>query len=335
MNKSVVSSVILWYNQIKKKAQNRGGAMKYKISKEFFPFSHFTPPISEKFLAMAVPHMKTPKYIYKDKELDVSRHEVASYDEKNIECFLMSPKSLPKNAPCLIYVHGGGFVLPAAGYHYKNAMRYAKEAACKVLFVNYRLAPENPHPVFFEDCFAAACWVYENADALGIDVSRIGIGGDSAGSTLAVGVCMMAKDRNRTVKFIFQMLPYPYLDARNTSESCKKFTDTPMWNSSLSNRISPMTKADRSRPDFVYYSPVEAESFEGLPEAYIETAEFDCLHDDGILYAEKLRSAGIHVTLNETKGTMHGFDIVQNAKTTKAALEARIEFMKKAFWGNT
>ncbi len=305
---------------------------KYKIKREFFPFSHFTPPISEKFLAMAVPHMKTPKYIYKDKELDVSCYKIQSYDGEKIECFLLSPKALSGNAPCLIYIHGGGFVLPAAGYHYKNAMRYAKEAGCKVVFVNYRLAPKHKHPVFFEDCYAAFCWVYDNAETLGIDTTRIGIGGDSAGSTLAVGVCMMAKDREHPVKFLFQMLPYPYLDARGNSDSCKKYTDTPMWNSSLSDRIGPMTKVDKNDPSYVYYSPVEAESFEGLPPAYIETAEFDCLHDDGILYAEKLRKSGIEVVLNETKGTLYGFDIVQKAPTTKAAVSARIEYMRNAFF---
>ncbi len=304
---------------------------KYPIKKEFFPFSHFTPPISEKFLAMSVSHMKTPKYIYKDKELNVSRHEVASYDGERIECFLMSPKSIDGNAPCLIYIHGGGFVLPAAGYHYKNAMRYAKEVGCRVVFVNYRLAPRHKHPVFFEDCYAAMCWVYDHADTLGIDTSRIGIGGDSAGSTLAVGVCMMAKDRAHPVKFLLQMLPYPYLDARGSSESCKKYTDTPMWNSSLSDRIGPMTRVDRNNPSYVYYSPVEAESFADLPPAYIETAEFDCLHDDGILYAQKLREAGVEVVLNETRGTMHGFDIVQKAATTKTALASRIMFMKALY----
>ncbi len=304
---------------------------KYKIDKSFFPFSHFTPPISEKFLRIAASHMKPPKYIWRDNELDVSRHEIESYDGEKIECFLMSPKSLVGNAPCLIYIHGGGFVLAATGYHYKNAMRYAKEVGCKVIFVNYRLAPQNQHPVFFEDSYAAMRWVYDNAEALNIDTSRIGIGGDSAGSTLAVGVCMMARDRKHLVKFAFQMLPYPYLDARNNSESCKKFTDTPMWNSTLSSRIAPMTMADRSRADYVYYSPVEADSFEDLPPAYIETAEFDCLHDDGILYAEKLREVDVEVTLNETKGTMHGFDIVQRAEITKSALCARISYMKKMF----
>ena len=175
------------------------------------------------------------------------------------------------------------------------------------------------------------CWAYENAEMIGIDRLRMGIGGDSAGSTLAVGVCMMARDRNHPVRFLFQMLPYPFLDARNNSESCQKFTDTPMWNSKLSARIAPMTKADPTRPDYLYYSPVEAEHFEGLPPAYIETAEFDCLHDDGILYAKKLCEAGIAVVLNETKGTMHGFDIMQSSKITKAALAARVAFMRKQF----
>lgn len=304
---------------------------KYKISKQFFPFSHFKPPISEKFLKIAVPHMKVPKCIYRDPKIEVTRHEIDSYDEERIECFLFSPREISKNAPCLIYLHGGGFVLAAAGYHYKNAMRYAKEVQCRVWFVNYRLAPKHPHPVFFEDCYSATCFAYEHAEALGIDHTRIGIGGDSAGATLAVGVSMMLRDRDHPLRLSFQMLPYPFLDARNNSEACRKFTDTPMWNSALSSRIAPMTRAEKSRPDYAYYSPVEAKSLQGLPPAYIETAEFDCLHDDGILYAERLRAAGTEVVLNETKGTMHGFDIVQKAKITKDALAARIEFMRNSF----
>jgi acetyl esterase/lipase len=127
------------------------------------------------------------------------------------------------------------------------------------------------------------------------------------------------------------MLPYPFLDARNNSASSRKYTDTPMWNATLSGRIGPLTNVDKNSPDYVYYSPVEADHFEGLPPAYIETAEFDCLHDDGICYAEKLRAAGAKVVLNETKGTMHGFDIVQGAPTTQEALKARIRFMKEQY----
>ncbi|MBO5328865.1 MAG: alpha/beta hydrolase [Clostridia bacterium] len=304
---------------------------KYNINKEFFPFNKFKPPISKGFLKIAVPFMKVPKFIYRDKALDTFRYEIESYDGKLIECFLFSPKNASEKLPCLIYIHGGGFVLPATGYHYKNAMLYAKEVGCKVWFINYRLAPKFPFPTFFEDCYFATCYLYENAKNFGVDIDKIGIGGDSAGSTLSVGVCMMAKDRNHSIKFAFQMLPYPFLDMRGISESNKKYTDTPMWNSKLSNKIAPMTNVNKDNPSCVYYSPVEAKTFDYLPPAYIETAEFDCLHDDGILYAKKLCEAGVDVTLNETRGTMHGFDIVQKAKTTKAALAARIEFMKKSF----
>ena len=302
---------------------------KYAISWKFFPWNLFAPPISQQFLSMAVPHMKPPKFLWRDKELSVSTHDIPTFDGEKIPCFVLSPKNLPEKAPCLMYFHGGGFVLEAAGYHYRNAMRYAKEVGCKVVFPLYRLAPQHPFPDFFEDCYAAFTWVWDNAEKLGVDISRIGIGGDSAGSTLAVGVCMMAKQRCHPVRFRFQMLPYPFLDARNNSPSARRFTDTPMWNSTLSDRIAPMTRAERTHPDYVWYSPVEAESFEGLPPAYIETAEFDCLHDDGTLYARLLREAGIEVTLNETKGTIHGFDIATKAPTTLAAMEQRIAFMKR------
>lgn len=302
---------------------------KYAISREFFPWNLFAPPISEKFLAMSVPHMKPPKSLWRDQELDVTTHDIPTFDGEKITCFVLSPKKLPAKAACLIDLHGGGFVLEAAGYHYANAMRYAKEVGCKVVFPLYRLAPQHPFPAFFEDCFSAFAWAYDHGKELGIDVEHMGIGGDSAGATLAVGVCLMARERSHPVKFRFQMLPYPCLDARNESPSAKRFTDTPMWNSSLSDRIGPMTKVDRNDPNYVWYSPVEADSFEGLPPAYIETAEFDCLHDDGILYARLLQEAVIHVTLNETKGTMHGFDIATKAPTTLAAMEQRIAFMKR------
>jgi len=304
---------------------------KYPIKKEFFPWNLFAPPISERFLAMSVPYMKPPKWLWKDEELTVETHKITSFDGEVIECFVLSPTGLPEQAPCLIYFHGGGFVLEAAGYHYKNAVLYAKQIGCRVVFPIYRLAPKHPHPVFFEDCYATLCWAYDHAKELRIDTERMAVGGDSAGSTLAVGVCLMAQERKHLVHFCFQMLPYPFLDARNESESCRRFTDTPMWNSTLSERIGPMTRADKNAANYIWYSPVEAEDFSFMPPAYVETAEFDCLHDDGILYAQLLKNAGIAVELNETQGTMHGFDISQNAPTTKHALQRRIEYMRRMF----
>ena len=120
-------------------------------------------------------------------------------------------------------------------------------------------------------------------------------------------------------------------DSEFESQSARRFTDTPMWNATLSARVWPMVQAKKDTPEYLYFSPLEADSFHGLPPAYIETAEFDCLHDDGILYAQKLRETGTPVVLNETRGTMHGFDIVHRAKTTRAALAARVAFIRQHF----
>lgn len=301
----------------------------YPIKKEFGIFRKFTPPINKPFLLLASKFMKTPSFIYKDQNLDVKKHTIPSYDNANIDVIVMSPKTTTHSSPCLIYCHGGGFVLEAASYHYELCMKYAKEVNCKVVFINYRIAPKYQHPTYFEDCYAAFLWTYNHASELGIDTNKIGLGGDSAGSTLAVGICRMAIERNHPIQFRFQMLPYPYLDARNNSESAKKYTDTPMWNSRLSKKIENMTNADRNHPNFIYNSPIEAQNFKSFPPAYIETAEFDCLYDDGILYAKRLKEEGIFVELNETKGTMHGYDIVLNASTTKDSIKKRIAFMKK------
>ena len=108
---------------------------------------------------MAIRHMKPPKFLRQDPELDVTTHQIVCHDGETITCFVLSPKSLSEKAPCLLYLHGGGFVLEAAGYHYTNAMRYTKEVGCRVVFPLDRLAPRHPHPVFFEDCYAAFCWV--------------------------------------------------------------------------------------------------------------------------------------------------------------------------------
>ena len=105
-----------------------------------------------------------------------------------------------------------------------------------------------------------------------------------------------------------------------------------MWNAKLSVKMWRGYVPNGKAPDLAYASPMEASSLEGLPMAYAETAEFDCLHDEGIAYAEALRRAGVSVELNETHGTMHGFDIAENAPTAQAAVADRIQYMKSIFY---
>ena len=304
---------------------------KYPISKEFFPFNQFAPPMSRGFVLLAQKGMKTPGFLRKDPQLDVQTREIPGYQGGSIEVYILTPKGLPEPAPCLMHIHGGGFVFEGSDSHFRLAMTFAKEVRCKVIYVRYRLAPKHPFPVPQEDCYAALCWVYDHADELAIDRGRIGIAGDSAGGTLTVTSCMMARDRGAGVRPLFQLLIYPWLDGRNSSESYQRFTDTPMWNSTLSKKVGPLINPDPSAVPLAYRSPVEAESLADLPPAYVEVAEFDCLHDDGVLYAERLKAAGTEVEFHEVKGAMHGFDTVFGAPTTQEMIAKRIAYVKRMF----
>jgi len=304
---------------------------KYPISKEFFPFNMFAPPMSRSFVLLAQKGMKTPKFLWKDPQLEVQTRIIPGYQGGEIEVYVLTPQGLSAQVPCLVHIHGGGFVFEGSDSHFRLAMMYAKEVRCKVIYVRYRLAPKHPFPVPQEDCYAALCWVYEHAQELGIDRNRIGITGDSAGGTLTVTSCMMARDRHAGVRPLFQLLVFPWLDGRNNSEAYRKYTDTPMWNSTLSKKVGPIMNPDPSATPLAYRSPVEAESHADLPPAYVEVAEYDCLHDDGVLYAKLLRDAGIEVEFHEAKGTMHGFDTVLNAPTTQRMIAKRIAYMKKRF----
>lgn len=304
---------------------------KYPISEEFKAYSRFVPPVNRPFLKLAQKLMPIPRFLWQDPELDVQLQRIPGYQDGEIEVYILTPKGLTSPMPCLINYHGGGFVLEGAEYHFRLAMQYAKEVRCKVIFVRYRLAPKYPFPTPIEDGYAAMCWIWENADILGIDRNRIGFGGDSAGAQLSAAVCLLSRDRSHPIRPCFQMLIYPFLDSRNTSASAKEFTDTPMWNSKRTALALPIINPGNAVTDKRISSPVEVENLSALPTSYIEPAEFDALHDDGILYASRLEEAGVCVELNETKGTIHGFDIVLDCDTTRNAVARRIDFMQRMF----
>ena len=260
-------------------------------------------------------------------KMTVERKVIPVSGGQTIEMLLYSPRDIEENAPCLVYYHGGGFVLPAAPYHFSLAKEYAERARCKVLFVNYRLAPKYPFPTPPEDCFASYEWLLANAKELSVDAARVAVAGDSAGGQLATVVCLMAKDRGQTMP-CGQMLLYPAAGNADT-ESVRKYTDTPMCNSRDMEKYGKLYRPDPSVGNNVYASPIDAESLEGLPAAYIETAEFDCLRDGGILYAERLQQFGVPAELHNTEGTIHGFDIVLDSSIVRACVDRRVAFLRK------
>lgn len=302
----------------------------YPIKREFLPYLHFTPPIrSASGAGRLGSRMRPPTWLWKDRALCVRCLTFPGGADAPLEALLLEPRGV-ETTRCLVYYHGGGFFFEAAGYHYLNAKSYALRAPCKLLLPRYRLAPQYPYPWPTEDCYRAFLWAWEQAEELDICRDTLAIGGDSVGGCLAAAVTQMLRDRDAQARACFQLLIYPFLDRRLDSASSREFTDAPMWNTRLSRVMLEGYLPTLPTTHLAYASPMEG-CCDGLPPTYIETAEFDSLRDDGLHYAQKLRSAGIAVRCNQTRGTMHGFDIAQRAPTTQAAIAARIVYMQTHF----
>ena len=302
---------------------------KYPINDEFYPQMYFYNPIRNARLAGFIGSLfKPPKKIFRDKDVKVTRQIINSYDGGKLELFIYEPYAIEGDVPCLVYIHGGGFIFGAGEYNYKICKKYCMDMGCKAVFINYRLAPKYPHPTPAEDCYAGLRFAFDNAEKYGF--SKIGVGGESAGGALSAAVCLMARDRGTDAP-AFQLLVYPATDMTMNTESNRKYTDTPVWNSELSKMIWPAYVPDTNSEDLCYASPMKAKDFSRLPPAFVEVAEFDCLRDEAINYANAMIDGGVEVEMFETKGTMHGFDNIMNAPTSIMAINKRVEFMKKHF----
>ena len=275
--------------------------------------------------------MKTPRFAKRDKDVSFSSAKIEGHQGGEFELLVFRPKGLGENAPCLIDFHGGGFVYEAWHAHYRHALEYAKRAKCVVIFPRYRLAPKYFFPYPQEDCYLALRWVLGHKDELGIDEKHIGLIGDSAGGMLAMAVTLMAHDRSLDFHPCCLALLYPFLDASGQSESAKQYTDVPMWNAKSSKKLGKIVHHDFAATPLPYRSPLDASDFSFMPPTYIEVAEYDALHDDGIHYAEILENLGIEHELHQPIGTMHAFDTKVNAPTTKRMVEYRISFLKAHF----
>lgn len=307
----------------------------YPIHPDFKPISNLNPPLNRALLPAMQKAMGALWTMEKSGDgVKVIRLEIPLDKKKCMSALLYSPEGCSGNLPCLVYYHGGGFVFNAAPYHFLNAREYCRGAKCRVLFVNYRLAPAHKFPAALDDAFRAYRWIQMNSEKLGIDFYRIAVGGDSAGGNLASAVCLMARDYGAAVP-CGQMLVYPCTDVRMETESVKRFEDTPMCNSIDMKKyiqfyiphLSQMSMEER-----VYASPAEAESLKGMPAAYVETAEFDCLHDEGLEYANRLEGDGVDVTVHETKGTIHGYDFMSKSPIVWESLQMRIAFLRRIFY---
>ena len=228
------------------------------------------------------------------------------------------PEELPGTPlPALVYFHGGGWVICDLDTHDPTCRAITNRVGCVVVSVDYRLAPEHKFPAAAEDAYAATLWVAANATELGVDATRIAVGGDSAGGNLAAAVALMARDRHalqqralrpHAPEIVFQLLVYPVTDLtsmdtpshRDNGEGYFLTTASMDW-----YRRQYLTDlSDASHP---YASPLQAADLTGLPPALVITAELDPLRDEGEAYASRLREAGGHATTTRYDGVFHGF----------------------------
>lgn len=305
---------------------------KYNIHPDFMKFKSISMPLNPVLLP-AINSFLTKVYYMTPvpKLLTETQKEIAGYNGEKIKLDILAPSEKNENMPVLVYFHGGAFAAQAAPYLKHMLCEYAIKTPCCIVFADYHLLPKAKFPTGAEDCFSAYKWVLENAESLGADKSRIAVGGDSAGGMLAIDVCMLAQERNLPVP-CFQLLVYPEADAKQTTQSIRKFTDTPLWNGRLNAKQWKMYLKRGEDLNNRLLTPCFAESLKGMPSAFVEVSEFDCLRDEGIAYARALQRDGVSVALVQTKRTIHGYEIAEKNGIVRESISRRIAVLRDAFY---
>lgn len=300
--------------------------MKYAYDKGFqkymvnMPFRGWICKLTHKPMDIMLSMIKVPKGIV--------AHDffIQGYRDEMIRIKEITPEN-PGNGAILV-LHGGGFGYKTSPHQFLNACQYAKVLHCRAYIPDYHVLPDYPFPAAYEDAMAIYRYMVIHAKELGIDPEKFIVLGDSAGGALSANVCNIAKVNGLPTPCC-QVLIYPVTDHTMATESMKKFPDTPMWNAKNNKRMWNMYLKNLTEEEICLAVPMKNPKPEKLPPTYIETAEFDCLHDEAILYAEHIREITDYVEVHETKGTAHGYDIASKHPVTQNSIKKRITFMEK------
>lgn len=210
-----------------------------------------------------------------------------------------------QNAPALVYFHGGGWVMNFIDIYDAAAHRLANQSGSVVISVNYQKAPEHPFPIPFDDCYATLLWVKENATELGIDVNRIGVGGDSAGGNLAAAVAIKARDE--AIALRYQLLVYPCTARDFSTDSYREFARDFGLTTQAMQWFWEQYLQGNQHDENPYAVPMSAKSLAGVAPSIVITAQYDPLVSDSENYCAKLQSDGAKVIYRDFPGMIHGF----------------------------
>ena len=232
----------------------------------------------------------------------------------------------------ILYIHGGGYVVGSANTGSFLAAALARRVGVRAVSVEYRLAPENPFPAGLDDCYAALLWTAASADDLGIDLSRLAVGGDSAGGGLAAAVALLARDRGGPA-LCFQYLGIPELDDRLDTPSMLAYDDTPLWHRpaaefSWDSYLGPGVRGTEDVSP--YAAPARMADLSGLPPAFVNVCQFDPLRDEGIAFAQRLAQANVPTELVLYPGTFHGSGMIAASAVTKRIISDQLAALRRA-----
>lgn len=243
-----------------------------------------------------------------------------------------SPAAPVPSPAALLFIHGGGMVMGTLDTYDAEARSLTDAVGCNVVAVDYRLAPENPHPALVEDCYAALVWMDANAAELGIDERRIGVYGQSAGGGLAAATALLARDRGGP-SLVFQALIYPMLDDRSVQPSTHEIVDLGVWDRGDNIEAWQWVLGSDYGTDDVspYAAPARATDLSGLPPAYIDVGGVELFRDESIEYATRLMQAGVATELHVNPGAYHAAELfAAGSALSKRVLRPRIDALRRA-----
>ncbi len=256
---------------------------------------------------------------------------IAGHGGDEITVSVIEKEGRTGTGPGFFHTHGGGMILGNRWLGVVGFLDWAERFNGVIVTVEYRLAPEFPDPYPVEDCYAALVWTADHAENLGIDLSRLLIGGGSAGGGLAAGTTLLARDRQGPA-LIGQLLIYPMLDDRDETVSTQQIDGIGVWDrgSNITGWTALLGDRKGGADVSIYAAPARATDLTGLPPAFIDCGSAEVFRDEDVAYATRLWEAGVQAELHVWAGGFHGFDMfAPHAAVAQAMLAARDNWVNR------
>jgi acetyl esterase/lipase len=262
---------------------------------------------------------------------DVSKEDLTvpgPEGEPDITVRVYRPVNATTGLPGIYFIHGGGMILGNVAGEDPVASLLCDQVGAVVVSVEYRLAPEDPHPAPVEDCYAGLTWMAKNSTELGFDPDRLALYGGSAGGGLVIATALLARDRGGpAVRFMMPI--YPMIDDRNETASSQEITDVGIWD--RAGNVEAWSWYLGGKDADQYAAPTRADDLTGLPPAFIDVGTVDLFRDEDIAFAQRLMQAGIPTELHINPGSYHASEtFAPDAALTKRIWAMRVDALRRA-----